>query len=405
MRANRRAWAVAGAVYLGSVAIALNQFKVPPAMHALQADLSLDMAAGAWLMSSLAVAGVVLAIPAAWLLRRVGPRAAGLFALGCTALGSVAGALARDAADLFIGRAVEGVGLAIISVIAPAVISLWFAPEQRGRPMGVWASWVPLGSFLMLNAAGPLLEVFGWRGVWWFGALAAAAAFILYAAVVGAPAPAARAANAAPASTGLTARLLLRAPSWVLALVFATFTFAFLSYSTWAPSYLSQALAMPPREASFAVSLSMLSIIPSTVLAGWVMDRLGSRHLVLSAALLAAAVLMLWSFRLSSPGIVAPYMLALGFVAGFIPAALFTLAPESMPRPELAGWALGILSVGQNAGMLLGPPVVAAAIANGSWAAGVVPLVAAITTGLAASVYVYRRRAERQPAKAAARPV
>jgi hypothetical protein len=38
---------------------------------------------------------------------------------------------------------------------------MWFDPQERGLPMGMWAAWVPVGNVIMLNAAHPLLLSFG----------------------------------------------------------------------------------------------------------------------------------------------------------------------------------------------------------------------------------------------------
>jgi MFS family permease len=136
----------------------------------------------------------------------------------------------------------------------------------------------------------------------------------------------------------------------------------------------------------------MLAVIPSTILAGRVLDRIRNRKRVLTAALLVVVILLPWSFQLGSVDAVVPYMLVLGLVAGFIPTATFTLAPETMPSPQLAGLALGIVSVGQNLGMFFGPPIVGGIVAGGNWGAGVIPLVASIAIGMVASLLLQARR-------------
>ena len=398
MNSQRKAWAVMLAAYLASIAIALNQSKVPPVMQVLMRDLNLDTATGGWLMSAFAVAGIVLGIPAAFVLARLGPKIAGLIAIGCTLLGSIVGALATGAALLLSTRVIEGIGLGLITVIAPAVISMWFPPEKRGTPMGIWASWVPVGSFIMYNLAGPLLGSFGWQGIWWFGALFALIAFVIYAVTVSAPSTSGAAHNQLQEAQGSFGRRLLNPASWILALVFGTFTFAFAGYTTWAPSYYNHGLGLSLESASFYASLGSLAVILSTVIAGRTLDRVRNRHLVMTVALAISGVLLFWCFQLSVAAIV-PYTLVLSFVAGFVPTATFTLAPETMPDPRWAGLALGIVSVGQNLGMFFGPPIVGAAIAGGNWAAGSMPLVASLVIGVAAAVWLSIRQTRTQAAE------
>ncbi|MBL8057665.1 MAG: MFS transporter, partial [Anaerolineales bacterium] len=354
----------------------------------------IDLATGGWLMSSIAVAGVVLGLPAALVLARLGPKGAGLAALGATLLGSLIGGLAGSPAALLAGRAVEGIGLGLISVVAPAVISQWFPPAERGLPMGLWASWVPVGNFLIFNLAGPLAGAFGWQGLWWFGAAAAAAAGVLYAVVVGAPAPAGPAPQAGAEGFG---RWLWHPASWLVALSFATFTFAFTGYGTWSPTYLMDRLGQTAEAANFNSSLTSLTVIPTTLAAGWALDRVRSRTLVLAIALALSAVLLLWGFRLETFGNAALFFLGIGLVAGFIPTAAFTLAPETMPRPALAGLALGILSIGQNLGSMLGAPALALVIGDGHWEAGTPLIVAALGLGLAATLLLQARLAAGRP--------
>ena len=56
------------AAYLAGVAVALNQSKVPPVMQVLLQSLHMDPATGGWLMSAFAVAGIILGLPAAFVL-------------------------------------------------------------------------------------------------------------------------------------------------------------------------------------------------------------------------------------------------------------------------------------------------------------------------------------------------
>jgi MFS family permease len=386
MSSKRQAWIVMLATFFAGIAVALNQFKVPPVMQVLIEQLKIDTVTGGWLMSSSAVAGVILGIPAAVILVRLGPKTSGLAALGCTVVGSGLGALATVPSMLLLGRVIEGIGLGLITVVAPAVVSMWFQPAERGMPMGIWASWVPLGSFVMFNLAGPLEARLGWQGVWWFGALFALIAFAVYAAVVVAPTrQGPLSGTSSVAGDAGIGKALANPASWILAFVFGTFNFGIISLSTWAPTYFNQGLGIDPAGASFDASLVSLAIIPSTLVAGWLLDRTTNRRNVLSAALLVCAVLLIWSFQLSGPGIVVPYALTLGFVAGFIPAATFTLAPETAGTPQGAGMALGIVSVGQNVGMFVGPPIVGALVGGGNWAAAVMPVAGALAIGFAAS--------------------
>ncbi len=358
-------------------------------MQFLIDDLHIRMTTAGWLMSIFAVAGIILAIPAAVILRKFGPKMTGILALGCSVLGAIIGALARNATTMLIGRLIEGVGLGLIAVVAPAMISIWFSPEKRGQPMGLWATWVPAGSLIIFNLANPLVNVAGWRGVWWFSGMMSFAALVCYALVVDAPSKGESAEEQTTSGTPVFySKILFNPACWILALVFAAFNFCFLALLTWEPIFLTTVIGITPAKASFDVSIISVAAIPSCIIAGAVLNRTRRRGRILIGGMLALGLLIIWCFRLPGEPLVIPYMLVLGFLGGFVPTTVFTLAPEIAESPEFAGLVLGIVAIGQNAGMMLGPPVVGKAIESNGWGGGITPILIVMAIGLTASLFV-----------------
>lgn len=276
----------------------------------------------------------------------------------------------------------------LIAIVAPAVISMWFEPQDRGLPMGLWAAWVPIGNVLIFNLAHPLQAAFGWRTVWWFGALVAAVAAVIFGLVVTWP-PTMK--YRAPVRPGAFGRMLLSPTSWLLALAYGTFAFGLLGYNTWAPTYLTDTMDVDAAQASLNASLMFLAAIPSTILAGWLLGRLKNRYALLPLAFAFTGILFFWSFRLGDVSVVVPFMIALGFVSNFIPTAAFTFAPETMPSVELAGLGLAIVMVGSNLGGLAGPPSLGAIISASGWTAGSTCLVIVASLGTITSWFMARR--------------
>jgi MFS family permease len=78
-------------------------------------------------------------------------------------------------------------------------------------------------------------------------------------------------------------------------------------------------------------------------------------------------------------------------VSNFVPTAVFTLAPETMPRIQLAGLGLAIVMTGTNVGSVAGPPALGAVLSSGDWVAGSIWLLAAMALGTVAAWYVAKR--------------
>jgi MFS family permease len=174
------AWVILALLYIVSVASALNQFKVPPVLPVLIRAFNLSLSSAGMLMSIFSFTGILLALPAGFILQRLGLRATGLIAVGAVFIGSGLGMFCDTANAMLATRFIEGAGLGLITIVAPAAISIWFPAEMRGTPLGLWTTCMPVGSIIMFNLAPWLAKLGGWQFIWKAGAASSLAAFILF---------------------------------------------------------------------------------------------------------------------------------------------------------------------------------------------------------------------------------
>lgn len=365
------AWVILVVVYLASVAAPLSQYQVPPILPILMQAFQLDLTQAGLLMSVFAVTGFLLALPAGVILQRLGPKITGLIALVCLAGGSALGAISTGVGLLLGSRVVEGVGMGLLGVVAPASIAMWFPPQKQGTPMGIWATWFPVGSVAMFLLAPTLATTFGWPMVWWVVAAYTLLVMLAYGLLIRLPA-----AGEMPAppqlqeDQGQSANDLRHALAnrhiWLLSLQFACFNLVFIALATFFPTFLSEVRGYPLQQAAWITSIPTAVVLLSAPLAGWLSDRIGSRRLVFSIPFLAIAVLMLLPFRLIGWQIYA-LMALLGLVAGAIPTATFAAAPELMKKPQWAGIGMGVIMLGQNLGTLIGPVMFGSLVRDLNW--------------------------------------
>ena len=251
------AWVILLVVFLASVAAPLNQFKVPPVMPVLIQTFNLDLASAGMMMSIFSITGLLLALPAGFILQRFGPKAAGLVAVGFLVVGAAMGALSGSAGLLLASRLVEGGGMGLIAVVGPAAIAMWFPAERRGMPMGLWATWVPLGSVIMYVVAPALTTAYSWQSVWWLGAAFALLAFVLYGVFYRQPGVQGTGTAADQAEKPPDLRKAMANRSiWLLSLEFMCFNAASLAIGTFYPTYLNTVRSYALNSASFAASLA-----------------------------------------------------------------------------------------------------------------------------------------------------
>lgn len=347
------AWVILVVVFLASIAAPLNQAKVPPLMPVMMDAFQLSLGQAGWLMSVFALTGFFLALPAGIFLEKLGPKILGTIALACLIVGSAVGALSSSAGLLMASRVIEGSGMGLIAVIAPSVIAVWFPAEKRGTPMGIWATWVPVGTLLVYATAPALVATFGWQAVWWLGAGFALLIMVVYVLLIRMPPPVEKTQLESVEMPNFQ-KALSNKVIWLLGLEFGCFTLVFMSIGTFFPTFLSEVQGYSLTQAAYIASISSAVVLISAPLAGVVSDRIGSQRLLFSIPFLVIAVLLLFPFKVVGWQIYI-FMIMLGFVAGAIPTATFAAAPEIMGKPELAGIGIAIVMMGQNLGMFIGP--------------------------------------------------
>jgi MFS family permease len=374
------AWVVLSVVFLAGVAAPLNQFKVPPMIPVLMDSLEIDLTMAGLLMSVFAVTGFILAIPGGFIFQKVGARATGLIAVGCLVIGSVMGGLSTTTGLLFISRIIEGVGMGLIAIAAPAVIAAWFPAHRRGTPMGIWATWVPVGSVLIFNLAPPLETAYGWRSVWWAGAAFALVVFILYGLLLRMPA-----APDSPAETGpQLGRAMANGQIWLLCLMFGCFNLAMSGFRTFLPTFLVAERGYSLVMASFVTSLTMIMTIGSCPLSGWISDRIGSIRMIMIGPFVIIAAMLLFPFHITG-WLIPAYMILLGAILGAVPTAAFAAVPAVMKQPGLVGIGMAILAFGQNLGMFIGPVLFGKMVELTGWAMAGYMLIPVAGLGIAAA--------------------
>ncbi len=371
------AWVVLFSIYLATLAGPLNQFKVPPLLPVLRHALDLDYGQSLWLMSIFSLMGIILAIPAGFILQRIGIKATGIIAIGTTMVGSGLGALAHAPAFLFFSRFIEGSGMGLMMVVAPSAISLWFPAEKRALPMGIWASAVGIGYFAVFNLAPRMITGDKWQPLWWMGAAVAAAALVVFSALFRMPKPEEMSEAASP--TGIKAaddkpvnfgRAIANRNLWLLGISFGCFNIVVLAINSSYPDFLNTVRQYPLTKASFITSMVMLMAIFVGAPSGRLSDLLKSRKAMIVIPFVLTAVLFLFPFTVTG-WMIPAFTVALGIMAGPIVPIILAAVPEVMPSIQMAGIGVGVVTLCQNIGMFLGPILFGQLLelTNGNWAA------------------------------------
>lgn len=367
------AWVILLVVFLASFIAPMAQFKVTTLSEPLMAAFGLDAGSFGWLMSSLTVCGVILAIPAAWMCGRIGIKATILASVACVGLGSLIGAFADSTPLLYFSRAIEGCGIALIGVSAPTAISVWFPDGKRALPLAIWCTWMPLGSTVAMLVVPPIAQAFGWQGAWWMCVIAAAAVLFLVAALFKMPK------NAVVEETveqekgyfvrGL--KYLKNKEIWLLCLAFFCFNFVCNGvFMNFYPMYLEQGMGMTNTSAGAITSIMPILTICIMPIMGIVYDKLGRRKpFVVAAFALCAAVLAI-AF-MGSVEFVWISVIVFGTMGGLVASGTRPMTPEIMEKRGGGALAvamgMSVMQISQNLAPTIGSPLFGSMTESMGW--------------------------------------
>jgi EmrB/QacA subfamily drug resistance transporter len=162
----RKRWILAATV-LGTSLTFIDGSALGVALPSIQSDLGAGPAAVQWVSNAylLTLGALVLIGGAAG--DRFGRRRVFLIGVGVFALASIACGLAPDVELLIAGRAVQGIGAALLTPGALAVIGAAFPPEERGKAVGTWAGAGAIFGMLGPLVGGWLADQADWRFIFW----------------------------------------------------------------------------------------------------------------------------------------------------------------------------------------------------------------------------------------------
>ncbi len=376
----RKAWLAllgGGVIYFVNAAC---QYKVPPIMIDLMQALNLTISQGGWLMSIMSLLGLILAIPAGFIIIKLGCKWATVLTAAVTLLGSLIGTFANSFGIMMLSRSLEGVGLGLVSVVSLAVVSTFFPPEKRGVPNGIIMALYTTSFFMMMNVATPITSVFQWQGLWWFcNILSIISVFAAYFFIPNkTDEPIFEDPQGSKSSEKIKFGKLLKSGSlWAVALTFIGFNIGYYGITTYMPTYLVEDVNISQASANLAVSWNAIAGLPGVLIAGYLLDRIGikNRKLIPAFAMLILAVCYFFAFKVTSVGSATFLLIFVGFICCFVPPSLYTIGPDIIPNTAYASMIIAIVTLGQNLGMTLGPLVVGYTVeASNSWAACSIPI-------------------------------
>lgn len=161
----RYRWLLMMSVMVGTMASVMSSTVVNVAIPELSHQFALSQERAQWVSSGFMVAMTVSMLTTPWLLGRYGYRRTYAGTMLLLMAGGIAGGLALHFPLVLAARVAEGLAAGVVQPI-PAIIMLRaFEPHEQGRASGMFGMGVVLAPALGPSIGGVLLDLYGWRSI------------------------------------------------------------------------------------------------------------------------------------------------------------------------------------------------------------------------------------------------
>ena len=153
-----------------AAAFAMLQTLVGPVLPVIEKEFSSPPGAVAWILISWLLSAAVATPILGRVGDMIGKKRTLLVGLAAIVAGSVIAALAPNLGLVLLGRVLQGLGGAIFP-LSFGLLREAFPPERLPSAVGMFSSVVAVGGGLGSVFAGPIVDLMGWRGLFWIPAL------------------------------------------------------------------------------------------------------------------------------------------------------------------------------------------------------------------------------------------
>ena len=397
---NRRRWGIVGLLFVASLINYLDRATISVALPLISVSLTLAAASKGLLLSAFFTSYALMQVPVGWCVDRFNLRwiYSALFALWSFACGltGVAGSLGV----LIAFRVLLGIGESIYLPGGTKIVSVLFAPRERGLPCGIFDSGTRAGLVVGAPVVAWLIVLFGWRRMFFLVGFAALIWLIPWW-MVFPPRLTGRGQGAAatrqPEPFWDVLKHLRSRDLIGICLGFFCFDYYWYLLVTWLPDYLVTIRHMTILKAGLYAALPYFVWGISEPIGGWIADHLigwgwdetRSRKWLITVAFLSGLLLIPAARVQSAHSAIALIMGA--SLVGLATGNLFGVLQSCAPPEEVGVWT-GFENFAGNIGGVIAPAATGFLIARtGSYLPGFALAALVLVTGLLAYWFVVGR--------------
>ena len=162
---ERYRWLLLLSVMVGTMASIMSSTIVNVAIPSMSHHFALGQERAQWVSSGFMVATTVSMLTTPWLLGRYGYRRVYVGTMLALLAGGLLGGLANHFPLVLVARVAEGLAAGVVQPIRAIIILRAFEPHEQGRASGIFGMGVVLAPAIGPSIGGVLVDLFGWRSI------------------------------------------------------------------------------------------------------------------------------------------------------------------------------------------------------------------------------------------------
>ncbi len=161
----RYRWLLLLSVMVGTMASIMSSTIVNVAIPDMSHHFLLGQERAQWVSSGFMVAMTVSMLTTPWLLTRFGYRKTYVGTMLLLMAGGVLGGFANNFSLVLVARVAEGLAAGVVQPIPAIIILRAFEPHEQGKATGIFGMGVVLAPAIGPSIGGVLVDLFGWRSI------------------------------------------------------------------------------------------------------------------------------------------------------------------------------------------------------------------------------------------------